>query len=301
MAGQQKTPPPAAVAAIPPRFAVQRAGGGKARILAIHERQYPDFEAVTVTTVDSLPVATRLAHGLNLAWREGRDRFKPLAYIKGLPEPVVKAVEDALTGCPRTEQFALPSEDYEAVRAARLATNFADNDLLTPLQAWHLQGQLDLLADQLGDDLADDERTALPVPAEIAGAVDAQWADSFVRAYKDLSFDILCGRVPTPTTFAEIIALWEAVSDMTGYMEMQEDLDIDVPDLLPQSPRDGVLREWDQLWTDLLTLPVLEAAGTGTDLETEMTLEAFCTLLPASRWHDILPGRLPRDPHRWLV
>lgn len=314
--------------AAPPTFAVQRAGGGKARIIALHPR-LTSTEAVTVTTVGDLATAKRIAHLLNIAWNSGfgpfrvTDRqFKDLA---SLPDPVVKAIDDALAGCPprgdrhgdarrSAEEKARLVADFGPGHTACQNTNDEDDEAedcepqLTPRQALRLMGHLEMLGDGLKDDLLrDTPLDALIEPTDIidaedlpVGAQTKAWWDSFALAFFDLASDIKAGVNPTPATFAEIVALHMAV------LRAQDDNADDEKNSIgawPWGERDLPEYRCDTYgWHDEMLLTTLfDDLTPGNDLiDCVQDNVDFYDMLPADQWHHPLPGLPQRDPARLL-
>ncbi|MEY9935427.1 hypothetical protein ABH926_010109 [Catenulispora sp. GP43] len=312
--------------AAPPTFAVQRAGGGKARIIALHPR-LASTEAVTVTTVGDLTTAKRIAHLLNIAWNSGfgpfrvTDRqFKDLA---DLPDPVVKAIDDALAGCPprgdrsgderrHAEDKARLVADFGPAHTACQKTNDDDAEdcepLLTPREALRLMGHLEMLGDSLKDDLLRDtpldtlidsteilDAEDLPVGAQTKG-----WWNSFALAFFDLASDIKAGRNPAPATFAEIVALHRALS-----IAQDDNADDEKSSIGAWAWGERQMSEYgcdSYGWHDEMLLDSLFGNLTsGNDLIDCIENDVdFYAMLPAEQWHHPLPGRPQRDPARLL-
>lgn len=315
--------------AVPPSFAVQRAGGGKARIIALHTR-LAATEAVTVTTVADVETAKRIAHLLQIAWNSDFGRFhvtdRGLEDLAGLPEPVVKAIEDALIGCPPRGDLSRDKR-RDALDKARLVADFgpahtncqdvndeANDDvedceaLLTPRQALRLKGHLEVLGDSFADDLhSNAPLDALIDHAELIDAEDLpvgsqtkEWWFSFRTAFFDLAADIEAGGNPAPATFAEIVALHKAV-----LLAQQDDPDDEESGIgawvwgereLPEYGCDAYGWHDEMLLTELF-----DDLIAGNDLiDCVQDGFEFHHLMPAEQWHHPLPGLPQRDPARLL-
>lgn len=312
----------------PPTFAVQRAGGGKARITALYPR-LTTTEAVTVTTVSNIGTAKRIAHLLGIAWNSGFGPFHvtdpELRDLAGLPDPVAKAIEDALVGCPpRGDRFG--DERTDAADKARLVADFgpahtacqnmSDEDdeaedceaLLTPRQALRLRGHLVLLGDGLTQDLNDrSPLDAVIGPADIfdaddlpVGAQPQAWWDAFRLAFFDLAADIKAGDNPVPATFAEIVALHMAVSvsqaDDAGDEKNSVGAWVWGERHLPEYGCDRYG------WEDELLLGLLfdDLIGGNDLIDCVENGVDFYDMVPADQWHHPLPGMPQRDPSRLL-
>jgi hypothetical protein len=314
---------------VPPTFAVQRAGGGKARIIALHTR-LAATEAVTVTTVGDIETAKRIAHLLEIAWNSSYGRFdthdRRLEDLAGLPETVIRAIDDGLIGCPPPGDRSR-DKLRDALDKARLVADFgpahtncrdmdngADDDdedceaLLTPRQALRLKGHLDVL----GDSFADELRTNAPLDSLIdhAELIDAEdlpidsqtkeWWCTFQTAFFDLAADIEAGGNPDPATFAEIVALHKAL-----LLAQEDDAGDERGSIgawvwgereLPEYGCDTYGWHDEMLLSELFNglLPgndLIDCVENGID---------FYDLVPVERWHHPLPGQPQRDPARLL-
>lgn len=315
---------------VPPSFAVQRAGGGKARIVALHTR-LAATEAVTVTTVADIETAKGVAHLLQIAWNSGFGRVTDsgLEDLAGLPEPVLKAIEDALLGCPPRGDRSRDKR-RDALDKARLVADFgpahtncqemnletdADGDgaggceaLLTPRQALRLKGHLEML----GDSFAEDLYTNAPPDTLIShtelidaedlpvGSQTKEWWHSFKTAFYDLAADIEAGGNPAPATFAEIVALNKAVQTA-----QHDDADEQESSIGAWVWGERELPEYGcdtYGWHDEMLLSELfDGLIAGNDLiyRVQNGID-FHFLMPAEQWHHPLPGQPQRDPARLL-
>lgn len=301
----------------PPRFAIQRAGQAKAKVVAIKQRLHCE-EVITVTTMPDVYSAARLAHRLTWAW-EGLGPFDPAAVpeLASMPDAVAVAVADALIGCPTAPQDSVVGRHYE-LQIARIGVGFrahhpdSDGGRMTGRQAARLYSELLEFAE-------DSSTSGEYAPDQIVDAADihgmfeperyvgltASWWAAFDRGFHDLAADILRGAEPVPRTFAEAVALWAGL-DEAEYQHTTTapagqawrlDQDRTAAYVLQSHPADF---DWAPVFERLIG-SVARQLGCLPGTLHATSQDEFCLLLPPEHWHDLLPGALARDPARLIV
>ena len=286
---------------LPPTFAIQKAGGGKAKILAIHQRrgELNNLEAVAVTTVSDVELAKKIVRGLALAWEHNPYAEAGLVgMLETLPQAVATAIEGAMAGRDSVQDadgLSLERRDVE------IACRFAFTDSpLTPRQAVGLHTQLAVFSEEALEALNRDGDLVLDGDVlEVIGDQPEDWWVALSDGCADMAYEMLAGNDPAPRTFGEAVMLWSALDsteegvfdlseDAGGWGDLalialkQEELGYSDADEDWVSPRKRLLKRVD---------PIAEDCA---------SLAHFAQLCPPEKWHELLPDREPRDPARLL-
>jgi len=298
-----------------PTFAVQPAGGGKARVLQLDPLD-PDgmiSEAVTVTTISGHAVAKTIAIWLTGSWQFGQGRLNDEPLLNRLPDPVKLAIVEATVGAP---DYACVDEDDDSEGEAqirifgyRISTMFGDAaSALTPYQALTLTVRIDTFQLVFEEELREPDENDLVALApgtflaEHIGMRPPVWWEALFQAGSDLNHDLRSGLFPIPRTFAEAVALWMGLEDAKWALDQLLELDeTDSPDEFLTYAMQGVPYDifdfddddWTAPWT-VLKDHVSTALGVDAGIVDDAA--AFASLLPADRWHEPLPGVDQRDP-----